>query len=203
MNTRIVVPIVIVLLLASLYPSIRHTYAWAGDAHGLILLAASSREEFRFNPYARNGVLITPGMAVWLLDHLEYPYSRCVDVLRPVDVCEVPLVMWAGRELGMGAEANNTRIYTILQLLIARGEPVNELHEGFTAIHEAILFDQPAYLELLLDAGGDPLIRIQQPGKEFDGYDARQFHELIKARRGNEMEAIGEILDRHRARQPA
>lgn len=196
MKARVIIPVLLLLLfLASLYPSARNTYAWAGDAHGLIMLSLATRDDFKLNPYSENGMLVTPDMAIRILQHMDYPYTRCTDALRPIDICEVPLVMWAGRELGMGGVQKNQRAHSILTLLISRGEPINELHEGFTAVHEAILFNQPEYLQILLDAGGDPSIPIQHAGKEYDGYDARQFYELVKSKRTEDMTAIGDLLD--------
>jgi ankyrin repeat protein len=198
-KVRIVIAVVVLLFIGSLYPAMKRTYAWAGDAHGLILLAAANRGEFVLNPYSPRGILVTPNMAIWILGNLEYPYSNCLDAARPIDVCEVPLIMWAGRELGMSNSMVNDRMYRILQILIAREEPVNQLHEGFTAIHEAILFNDAAYLEMLLNAGADPGMRIQHPGKEYDGYDAMQFYQLIKSKKGDSMNNIGDILDRYHA----
>lgn len=198
MKIRLIIPVLLLLLfIASLYPAIRHTRAWAGDAHGLIMLALAARDDLSFNPYSENGLLMTPDMAFWILRHLNYPYASCVDILRPVDICAVPLIMWAGRELGMGGSWKNERAHAIVKLLITRGEPVNELHEGFTAVHEAILFNQPEYLRRLLDAGGDPTIPIRHAGKEYDGYDARQFYELVKSKRAEDMTAIGRLLEQY------
>lgn len=198
MKFRILIPaLLLLLLLGSFYPSIKHTRAWAGDAHGLIMLSLANPDDLSYNPFSGNGLLVTPGTAFWMLQNLEYPYGRCTDTLRPIDVCAVPLVMWAGREMGMSGDDKNERAYLVLKLLIARGEPINELHEGFTAVHEAILFNQPEYLRLLLDAGGDPGIRIQHAGKEYDGYDAGQFYELVQSKRSEDMTAIGRLLDEH------
>jgi ankyrin repeat protein len=112
-----------------------------------------------------------------------------------MDICDMPLIMWAGRTLGNGDSEADKRAYEIIEYLIKKGEPLNDRYGGMTVVHEAILFRQPKYLKMLLDAGADPKITIDRKDKKSHGLDAFAFVEFLERINSGGFRAIKEVLD--------
>jgi len=179
------------------------THERAGDAYLLIVLAGSDEEKLSFNPFSKGGCLITPNLAVWFLENFNFPYSVCSPLSRSSDICGTPLIMWAGRGLGIWPPAADERLYRVLRHLIQRGENVNASHHGLTALHEAVLFGKPMYAEILLAHGADPYTTIQRPGKNSHGLNALELAELLYSRDSNRFGAVRAVLTRFRERHPS
>ena len=173
---------VVILFLLSLLPTINRTIKWSGDAYGLIILATLPNDKSTLNPYSKYGYFVSPPMALWILKHFNYPYNRCSNISEIIGICDIPFIMWAGRTLGNGDSQSEQRAYEIIALLIKRGEPLNDRYNGMTVVHEAILYCQPHYLTMLLDAGADPHITIERKGKKSHGLDAFEFVELLESK---------------------
>ena len=198
MKRRVVVIGVVILFLLSLIPATYRTITWSSDAYGLISLATLPKDKFTFNPYSKNGYFVGPAIALWILKHFDYPYNRCSKISEIIGICDIPLIMWAGRTLGNGDSQSEKRAYEIIALLIKRGEPLNDRCNGMTVVHEAILYRQPRYLTMVLDAGADPHITIQRKGKKSHGLDAFEFVELLESMNPGGFQAIKQILGKKR-----
>jgi hypothetical protein len=61
-------------------------------------------------------------------------------------------------------------------------------------VHEAILYRNSKYLEVLLSAGADPNIQIIKPGKVYDGYNAYQYLELLESKGKGDFGKIRKLL---------
>ena len=179
------------------------THERAGDAYLLIVLAGSDEQKWSLNPFSKDGCLITPNLAAWVLEHFNFPYADCSPRSRSSDICGTPLIMWAGRGLGIWPPAADERLYRVLRHLIRRGENVNACHDGLTALHEAVLFGKPLYAEILLAHGADPYITIQRPGKKYHGFNAFEFAELLSTRGSNRFDAVRAVLTRFRELHPS
>ncbi len=189
--------LLLVLLGLALYLSyaLYRTWEWAGDAHGLVTLAGSDDSGFTRNPLdtGRTLSLLTPGNAVWLLENTELFYGRCTGFRREMAVCDMPMILWAGRGLG-GSVAGDERLHELIGHFIARGEAVDAYFEGMTALHEAILFNDRVYLERVLDGGADAALPIRRPDSAADGLDAAGFLELLEQRQPCERAYMYPIL---------
>jgi len=189
--------LLLVLLALVLYLSyaLYRTWEWAGDAHGLVTLAGSDDSGFTRNPLdtGRTLSLLTPGNAVWLLEHTELFYGRCTGFRREMAICDMPMILWAGRGLG-GSVAGDERLHELIGHFIARGEAVDAYFEGMTALHEAILFNDRFYLERVLDGGADVALPIRRPDTDADGLDAAGFLELLEQRQPCERAYMYPIL---------
>jgi len=60
-------------------------------------------------------------------------------------------------------------------------------------VHEAILFNKPRYLKLLLLSGANSGLEVQLPKKDFNGFDAFEFFEFLKPKQN--MREIETILE--------
>jgi hypothetical protein len=179
------------------------THERAGDAYSLIRLAGLDEADLSLNPFSNAGCLITPNLAVWILENFNSPYSLCLQLSHSLNICGIPLIIWTGRGLGMGPPAADERLYRVMHHLIRRGESVNASHDGLTALHEAVLYGNPQYAETLLAYGADPYAKIQRPGKKSHGLNAFEFAELLSTREPNRFDAVRAVLTRFRERHPS
>ncbi|GJM10087.1 MAG: hypothetical protein DHS20C11_23630 [Lysobacteraceae bacterium] len=178
-------------------PAIVRTVDTINDAHALTVLATANADHTSFNPYADEAVLVSPTMAVWLLEAFDFPYRHC----QPSSVsanCNIPLIAWLGRGLDVGDQAAAARGYALLSHFIRRGEQLNDLaDDGLAPIHEAILYRNARYLRVLLEAGADPSVRIDQPQRPADGLDAGQFLELLDSQKVADFSQVRAVLDQY------
>lgn len=63
----------------------------------------------------------------------------------------------------------------------------------------SIISNQPKYLSILLESGGDPNIRANKRGRPHDGLNAFELQELIKKRSREGREEIDSILSKYKA----
>ena len=73
MNKKIIIISIIIVVLVVLYPAMKNTLFWAGDAYGLILLSQQDEEDLSYNPFNRDVSFVSPSMAVWILKNMDYP----------------------------------------------------------------------------------------------------------------------------------
>ena len=142
---KIIRSIVVCVLLLSLFPSIFGTYRLVEDAHGLVTLAGLNSDEISFNPYSNNSVFFTPQMAVWVLESFDYPYDNCSAPHQRIGICSTPLIIWAGRGIGLNGNESDERLYYLINLFISKQLPINSMHDGYTSVHEAILYIMRGY----------------------------------------------------------
>jgi len=64
------------------------TLQLASDAHGLVVLATLDPEQASYNPFAQNGLLISPDIALWILKTFQYPYAHCSDFSVATHSCD-------------------------------------------------------------------------------------------------------------------
>jgi len=181
-----------ILFILSLYPYLRHTLFFIQDARSLILLVTTPSEETSFNPYHKNGILINPEFAFWILKNFEYPYKRCSWTY----LCDLSLISLVGRNLDIHNQDTQVRSYDLLNYLIHRKEPLNELSQGLSPIHEAILSENTKYLEILLLAGANPKIKTSRKGKEDDNLNAYEFLAYWEKKRKSKFLDVRNLLER-------
>jgi len=86
--------------------------------------------------------------------------------------------------------------------VIEAGCPIDEPDAaGLPPLHAAIMYDLPELVELYLNMGADPKVRIQAPGRPIDQLDAYAFAELMAADSKGEtrIKEIIALLARHTA----
>ena len=90
---------------------------------------------------------------------------------------DIPLVIWSQRGISENSDPQaKDRAYKILRWLIDNGESVNEKAPGgYTAIHESILFRNPVYMNIVIEAGADLEQTIDSPRSKVHGLDAIGF----------------------------
>ena len=195
-NRKLVIFATIILFILSLMPCIYRTYTWAGDAYGLTTLATMPDDRVSFNPYSKNGYFINQDLAAWLLENTDYPYERCSRLSDTIRACDTSLVNWIGRTLDL-PEVDTGRAYALLAHFIGRGEPVNEMSNGLAPVHEAILYNNPHYLDVLLEAGAEINTPVEKPEKLYDGYNAIQFLLFLEGVTDTDYNALWDVLERH------
>jgi len=174
MSRKVISTLVIILMLSILLiPPIIRTYPYATEADGLIVIAGLCERDLSLNPFSTNGYIVRPEMAMWLLMNTEFPYKY--ERLK----FSQPLVYLVGASFGFTCINDNGNGYDLLEHLIEHGEPVNEYHHGLAPIHAAILFNDPIYLEILLNSGANPNLKIDREGKKHHNMNAFQFLEFI------------------------
>lgn len=198
MKRSIAISILCGIFLISLIPSIYRTIRLVSDARGLVIIATLGSKEWTFNPYSKDALFLSPEGAVWILENLEYPFRKCSELSNVIGACEVSLVSWVGRTLNNKNQDSQARGYELLNYFIKKGEPLNSKADGLTPIHEAILSTNARYLDVLLHAGADPLIKSDMNREKFGGVTAYEFLALLNLKHSNDLDEIHKILDKHR-----
>jgi hypothetical protein len=189
----ILVLIAVILYLPRVYFSWRY---WGLSSETLIQIAAGHPQNYTCAPFTTQS-LVSPDVALWLLKNTEFPYNG--NLFAGDD--SISTVSWVGRTLN-NAGLNRSRALDLLNFYLARGEPLDNPGDyGLTPVHEAILYRDPEYLELLIRAGARLDTRIAAPGKEYHSYDAREFFESYASRKppanDESLDEIGKLLDRY------
>jgi ankyrin repeat protein len=96
---------------------------------------------------------------------------------------------------GLGIVGNDDDVYKTTQILIERGANVNELNEGMTPLHEALLYGDIELIEILLSAGANPeaVITANNSAK---GLNAFQFAKLLESKDTEKYKLITELLNK-------
>jgi hypothetical protein len=199
MNKKIIIISIIIVVLVVLYPAMKNTLFWAGDAYGLILLSQQDEEDLSYNPFNRDVSFVSPSMAVWILKNMDYPYSTCSFAGWVANECDKPVIMAAGHSLlGVKDKNRETLLLEIIRHMVARGEPLNERYKGKTCVHDSILNNNPEYLEILLSAGADPTIAVEIEGKEYSELNAFDLFSYLESKNPGKRKTIGEILAKYK-----
>ncbi len=193
---RVTSILLICTFFVSLYPAIERTYDLASDTHGLIIFSSFKEGQTTLNPYSKNGVMLTPGIALWLVENTEYHYGQCTTDFRIRNgVCKEPLVSYAGRGVDDVINMDKKTSFRLVKFFIARGEPINILSPfGMAPIHEAALYGNKEYFTLLLNSGADPSIRIENPDKKWDGMNLIEFVEHLESNNPGKYKEFIELL---------
>lgn len=190
------------VFLISLTPATIQTVNFASDARGLVIIASLPSNEWSLNPYSNDCMFLSPTAAVWILKNLDYPYQRCSPELRE-GACKVPLISWVGRTLN-NQHQDRERGYELLNYFIQRGEPLNAKsplnagYGGLTPIHEAILANNPKYLDVLLKAVANPLVKSDADRKRDADVDAYEFLAHLDLKHPKDREEVHKVLDHYR-----
>ncbi len=187
----IVLFIITILYSPRIYFSLHH---WGLSSDTLILIAAGHPQNYTYSPFTTQS-LVSPNLALWILKNTDSSYNE--EVFTGDD--KISTIAWVGRSLN-NAGLNRSRGLELLNFYIARGEPVNKPGDfGLTPVHEAILYRDPEYLEILIRAGARLDTKIMAPEKEYHLYDARQFFESYASKKvplkDKSLDEIRKLLD--------
>lgn len=171
-------PVIVLILLASLMPAAVRTLKWASDAHGLSILATMDEDSYSLNPYSRDGYLIPQNAALWILENFDFPYGECTSRITSKEC--MPLINFVGAGLGSGSQVSKKRGFQILHHLIERGANVDSrTNLGYTALHESVLYCDIEYMKFLVSAGADVTAKIELSMdfelKKYNGLNAEEF----------------------------
>ncbi len=191
MIRRIVVMATILLFLLSLLPTGLQTFMLARSAQGLTIIALLEPSEWTFNPYSANGIFLPPRFARWLLLNFDFPYRSCDQELF---LCDISLVSWVGRSLTPASSEKREHAIELLRHFIARGESVSQVSQGVTPLHEAVLYGDLQYLDLLLDAGADVRARANNSSRLASGLTPLEFCLKLLKKRGGSSSPLCERL---------
>jgi hypothetical protein len=191
------ITIIIIAALYVFYPMAKNTLFMAGDAYGLIMTLQMDDEDLSYNPFNKDASIVRPSMAIWILKNMDYPYTTCSFAGRVVNQCGKPIIMAAGETLGMKNKNNDEILLEIIRHMIDRGEPLNNRYKGMTCVHEAILYNKPEYLSVLLSAGADPNIRIEKEGTEYNGFNGFELYSKLESKKPGSRKEVGEILTQY------
>ena len=195
MSRKAITTLVIILVLGILLiPPILRTLRFATNAQGLIVLASLCEDEVSFNPFSINGYIVRPKLAYWVLMNAEYPYKN--KFILESDL-HAPLVNFAGSVLDMSCLSND-KIYALIDLLIKRGESVNEYMEGFTALHSAIISNNPDYLDKLLKAGADPYLKVRWERSKSYNFNAFEILNRLMEKHPDQYRAVYEVMEKYK-----
>ncbi len=189
------------LLLVSLAaPPIYRTIQLAGSADGLLLIASATDEQFSWNPWSKDCYLVRQDTAVAILKNWDWPYERRNSTFAG----HMPLIHRAisARAVADPADAAaNDRLFTLLEAFVARGLSIDEEWDGYSPLHQAILFGDTRVVELLLREGADLDKPIDRPGKASHGLTAVEFVELMYAKSPDDYAGVRDLVEV--AMQPA
>lgn len=190
---------IVIAVALAFTPMAYRTWLWAADSHGLATIALLKDEQVPLNPFDHNSLLLQPDQALWVLETFDWPYGRCAGITLKMDWCSQPLVSMVGASLDLEAGQQRERALALLRFLIERGEPLNERHHGLAPVHDAVLFADEGYLQLLLASGADLSVRIDQPDKSFHQFDALQFARFLESREPEKFAGVVRVLDQFSA----
>jgi hypothetical protein len=191
MTRRICFIGVILMCLVLVLPTAMRTLRLADSPNGLTTIALLDPGEWSLNPFSVNGIFLPPGAARWLLLNTDIPYRPCEP---PSLGCEVTLVAWVGRAMAHAPSEKREQATELLHHFIARGESVNQLSQGLTPLHEAVLFQDARYLEILLTAGADVRTKAESSAKSASGLTPIEFCLKLEEKRASERGALCQRL---------
>jgi len=195
MSIKRIIPIVILIIPILYSPRIYFSWRyWGLSSDILIQIAAGHPQNYTYSPFTTQS-LVSPNLAFWMLKNTDFPYSG--EIFTGDD--KISTISWVGRSLN-NAGLNRSRGLKLLHFYIARGEPVNSPGDyGLAPVHEAILYRDPEYLEILIRAGARLDSKIMAPEKEYHLYNARQFFENYASKKlptkGKSLDEIRKLLD--------
>ena len=167
----------ILFAILAFVPSGLRTLPWAGNASGLIALAMTPEQDHSFNPFNRDSVLVSPKMAVWLLESFEWPYRRN-------DNSEMPLLHTAitARGLVGSAPEDLERMMRVVKLMVSRGEDLDQYWDYYTPLHMAVMYCDPEIVRLLLSSGADAELPFTKAGSRAEGLNPLEFSRFLRSR---------------------
>lgn len=80
------------------------------------------------------------------------------------------------------------------------GCPVNDFvdESGLSHLNAAILFNRADLVQLLLEHGADPTLRIASPGRSLDGMDSYALLDKLMKSQGKDRSAVKRLLEARR-----
>ena len=190
--------IVLILLLAIfvlLLPPLYKLRNKVSDANGLVLIAAASCDEegSALNPhYWIIKKLIGPS-AMLILLNTEYPYSE--EHEQAPDL--IPgLVNLMTTSPCMNEERTG---HALLYHFIRIGEPINNYYSGWTALMSSLIYDPDVKLvKMLLEAGADPYLTIQNKLSKSHGMNVFEMVEQKMSQFPDQYEVIHDLLQSYK-----
>ncbi len=148
------------------------TARFGTGATGLVTLAMQA-DDHSYNPFSRDSSFISPETAEWMLTNFDWPFA---ETQQPTVFCGTPQsyvdqVIAARSSYGPDSHPD-PRMMRLLRSFIERGLPIEQRYCGFTPLHNAILFADFEAVQVLIDAGADPLVEISRPGRKSDGWNS-------------------------------
>jgi len=189
--------VVVILLILSIMPGVVSGHKWASNIYSLVIIACFDESEDSINPFktTNDSGFLTSDVAMWILQNLEYPYESCDRAMSILPECGLSPITWAGRSVGAGTPEKDRKALKLVNLFIEKGYDLNSISNGMAAAHEAVMFNQPAFLKVLLASGANPYLRINSEGKDYDEMNAFELYEYSKARfKSSDYSEIGNIL---------
>lgn len=106
-TTKRVLLVIIAVAVVGTIPAVYRTYQFARDARGLIVIAALTDNDYTLKPYdKKDAILISPEIAVWLLENTDYPYEGCSELSKVTKSCSYSLIGLVGATLDLGDESS-------------------------------------------------------------------------------------------------
>lgn len=170
--------VALLVAIASLIPATLRTLRWAHDAQSLIALASIPSSEHSFNPFYWDSYLISPDMAVWMLEKLDWPYQYRATYWAPPlhQAISAHSNAWSSPE-------DRSRLRRLVEILLARGEDKDAYSKSYTPLLLAVLLCDLDIVQLLANAGADPELRIKKPGSPSDEMNAFEFAALLQTKK--------------------
>ncbi len=167
--------IAILLSVLAFVPSGLRTLPWASNASGLITLAMTPEKDHSFNPFNGDSVLVSPEMAVWILESFEWPYRRN-------DNSEMPLLHSAitARGLVGSAPEDRDRMMSLVETMVSRGEDLDQYWDYYTPLHMAVMYCEPEIVRLLLESGADAELPFIKTGSPAEGLNPLEFSRFLR-----------------------
>jgi ankyrin repeat protein len=169
--------IALLLALVSFTPAAFRTAHWAGDAQGLITLASIPESEHSFNPFYWDSYLVSPDMAVWMLESFDWPY-------RNRDAFWAPPLHQSitAHSNTIGSPDDASRLLHLVKAMLTRGEDIDAYSESYTPLLLAILHCDLEIVQLLAEAGANPELRFMKPGSPADKMNALEFAAYLQTK---------------------
>lgn len=186
--------IVAILVLLFFAPGLWRTYIVSTDTRWLISLSTMPKEDVS---YGEMGFVLTPEFALTLLTKAPWLHSDCAYFSRKLDWCGFPVLHFAGNTFD-GASTDmrtSSRAEEVLKWALEQGLDVNEVADGMTALHHAILYNNARYLELLIDAGADPQIKVSKPGRPYNGLNGFEYLTLLESKGRRDYTEVRALMD--------
>jgi ankyrin repeat protein len=139
-------------------------------------------------------------MALWIIENAEYPYNSCrTNVI--FERCE-PKISWAIRT-AMNSKQHQNTARSIIDLAVSKNYDVNEISEfdGASAIHHAVIWQSPKFVQYLLEIGADPTICQKWPSGKTVGNAYELSEKLLNKPAFNNPQGreVMAILDNHQS----
>ncbi|WP_290583129.1 ankyrin repeat domain-containing protein [Ketobacter sp.] len=93
------------------------------------------------------------------------------------------------------ARVDKNIVLKVIDVAVSAGCDINAPdNQGLSALNAAVLFNNPKLVELLLEYGADPSLRIASQHKNLNGLNTQEFIEYLNAK-NQKRDAVARILN--------